>query len=230
MSQEPGPSRNFSPARILSVNVGMPQPVQVRDRAVLTSIFKSAVLGRRRVVRHNIEGDRQSDLTVHGGQYKAVYCYPSENYPFWKEQLPGADLPYGMFGENLTTEGLLEDEAYIGDQFRFGSAILQVTQPRMPCFKLGIRFNRSDIVKRFWQAGRPGIYFSIVEEGDLAPGDPVQLVLSAASTSVSVADVVRLYRGENTNPELVARALSAPLYGGWKQGVREHQDAPPLPF
>jgi MOSC domain-containing protein YiiM len=138
--------------RVLSVNVGMPKQLPT----VLTSIFKSPVEGRVAVRRHNIDGDRQSDLTVHGGPNKAVYCYPAEHYDYWKEQLPDMDLPYGAFGENLTTEGLTEDAVSIGDRFQVGSAVLRVTQPRMPCFKLGIRFGRADMVKRFWRSGRSG--------------------------------------------------------------------------
>jgi MOSC domain-containing protein YiiM len=206
--------------RILSVNVGQPRHVELGNSLVLTSIFKSPVEGRVTVRRHNIEGDRQADLTVHGGPNKAVYCYPREHYEYWREQLPDMDLPYAVFGENLTTEGLTEDAVFIGDQFRVGSAILQVTQPRMPCFKLAIRFGRADMVKLFWNSGRPGIYFSIVEGGDLAAGDTIERVLKGRE-SVSVADVVRLYRGDETDPELLARALRSPLSGGWKEELRE---------
>jgi MOSC domain-containing protein YiiM len=206
--------------RILSVNVGQPRHVELGNSLVLTSIFKSPVEGRVTVRRHNIEGDRQADLTVHGGPNKAVYCYPREHYEYWREQLPDMDLPYAVFGENLTTEGLTEDAVFIGDQFRVGSAILQVTQPRMPCFKLAIRFGRADMVKLFWNSGRPGVYFSIVEGGDLAAGDTIERVLKGRE-SVSVADVVRLYRGDETDPELLARALRSPLSGGWKEELRE---------
>jgi MOSC domain-containing protein YiiM len=187
---------------------------------VLTSIFKSPVEGRVAVRRHNIDGDRQSDLTVHGGPNKAVYCYPSEHYRYWKEQLPDRGLPYGMFGENLTTEGITEESVSIGDQFRVGSAVLQVTQPRMPCYKLGIRFGMSSMVKRFWQSGRSGIYFSVVEEGDLAAGDLVERIAQGPE-EISVADVVRLYRGDETSAELLDRALRAPLSGSWKEELRE---------
>jgi MOSC domain-containing protein YiiM len=206
--------------RVLSVNVGAPRQVQVKDTTVLTSIFKQPVQGRIAVRHHNLDGDKQSDLTVHGGPYKAVYAYSAEHYAFWKHELPGMDLPFGMFGENLTTQGLLENGVNIGDRFRIGSAVLQVTQPRMPCFKLGIRFGRSDIVKRFWRSGFSGIYFSIVEEGDLAAGDSIKLVAPAGS-GVTVADVVRLYRGDETDTALRDRALAAPLFGGWKDGLRE---------
>ncbi|HEY3827256.1 MAG TPA: MOSC domain-containing protein [Bryobacteraceae bacterium] len=217
--------------RILSVNVGTPKQAPTGDArvpagysTVLTSIFKSPVSGRVAVRGYNIEGDRQSDLTVHGGPNKAVYSYPSEHYPFWKEQLPDMDLPYGVFGENLTTEGLTEDLVRIGDQFRVGSAVLRVTQPRMPCFKLGIRFSRNDMVKRFWQSGRSGIYFAIVEEGDLAAGDPIEKI-AEGPVEISVADVVRLYRGDETSSELLNRALRAPLSGSWKEELRERRGA-----
>jgi MOSC domain-containing protein YiiM len=210
--------------RVVSVNVGTPKQVLVRERMVLTSIFKSPVEGRVAVRRHNIAGDRQADLTVHGGPYKAVYCYPTEHYRFWTEQLPDMELAPGMFGENLTTEGLVEEKVYVGDQFRVGSAVLQVTQPRMPCFKLGIRFGRPDMVKRFWQSQRSGFYFSIVEEGDVAAGDAIERTVHSPD-GISVADVVALYRGKEKSPELMERALRAPLFGGWKEQLREHYDA-----
>jgi MOSC domain-containing protein YiiM len=198
----------------------MPRQIKTPSAVVLTSIFKSPVVGRVAVRGHNIAGDRQSDLSVHGGPYKAVYSYPIEHYPFWQGQLPETEFEYGIFGENLTTEGLIEDAVYIGDQFRIGSVVLQVTQPRMPCYKLGIRFQRADMVKRFWQSGRSGIYFSVVAEGDLAAGDLIERVAHDAG-SITVADVVRLYRGDETNDELFERALRAPLSGSWKQELRE---------
>jgi len=201
----------------------MPRQVPYLAGTVLTSIFKSPVEGRRAVRCYNIEGDRQSDLTVHGGPNKAVYCYPSEHYAYWKEQLPASDFSiYGTFGENLTTEGLLESEVAIGDIFRAGTAILKVTQPRMPCFKLGIRFSLPTMVKLFWQSGRAGIYFSIVEEGDLAAGDSIER-LAAGPEHVTVADVVHLYRGDETNPELLERAMRSPLSGSWKEEIRERR-------
>ena len=189
---------------------------------VLTSIYKSPVEGRVGIRPHNVDGDRQSDLTVHGGPNKAVYCYPGENYPYWKEQLPDMDLPYGVFGENLTTQGITEEAVSIGDQFRVGSAVLRVTQPRMPCFKLGVRFERADMVKRFWQSGRPGIYFSVVTEGDVAAGDAIERIAQGPE-KISVADVVRLYRGDETSAELLDRALRAPLSGSWKEELRERR-------
>src|SRR5712671_7952605 len=136
-----------APMKVVSVNVGLPRQIISRGEAVLTSIFKDPVAGRVRVESLNLVGDRQSDLTVHGGAEKAVYVYPSEHYAFWREELPGVDLPWGSFGENLTVEGLAEDGLNIGDKLRIGSAEFMVTQPRIPCFKLAIRFNRTDIVK-----------------------------------------------------------------------------------
>jgi MOSC domain-containing protein YiiM len=194
--------------------------VETPAGVVLTSIFKSPVDGRRGIRAHNVDGDRQSDLTVHGGPYKAVYCYPEEHYAYWRGELPNYDFTPGNFGENLTTQGLDESEVAIGDRFRVGSAILQVTQPRMPCFKLGIRFARADMVKRFWHSGRPGIYFSIVEEGDVAAGDAIEF-LGGEPERVSIADVVALYRGTKVDSELRDRALKAPLFGSWKRELRE---------
>jgi MOSC domain-containing protein YiiM len=210
--------------RVLSVNVGSPKQVRLRNTTVLTSIFKSPVEGRVAVRRHNIAGDKQSDLRVHGGPYKAVYSYPAEHYRFWKEQLPDMDLPYAIFGENLTTEGLIEDAVHIGDQLRVGSAVLQVTQPRMPCYKLAIRFERPDMVKKFWQSGRSGIYFSVVEKGEVAAGDLIETMVQHPER-ISVADVVRLYRGDEKSPQLLERALRAPLFGGWKEELRDRREA-----
>lgn len=187
-------------------------------RTVLTSIFKSPVESRLAVRGHNIEGDRQADLRVHGGPYKAVYLYPSEHYGFWSGQLGLADLPFGAFGENLTTAGCTENDVCIGDRFRVGTAVLQVTQPRMPCFKLGLRFGRSDMVKRFWQSGLAGIYFSIVQEGDLAKGDALEKIEDGPE-QVTVADVVRIYKGEEWSSDLRERVLHSPLRGSWKRDI-----------
>src|SRR6266480_681018 len=148
--------------KVMSVNVGLPREVEWHGKTVLTSIFKEPVTGRVRVERLNLVGDRQSDLTVHGGVDKAVYAYPSEHYGYWRAELPGVDLPWGMFGENFTTEGLLEEAVYIGDKFRIGETEVMVTEPRMPCYKLGIKFGRADIIKRFLASRRTGFYFAVV--------------------------------------------------------------------
>src|SRR5271165_1240143 len=211
--------------RIVSLNLGKPKRVEVMSAAgehgvVLTAIFKSPVEGRVALRGYNLEGDRQADLTVHGGPHKAVYAYASEHYPYWRGELPGMELPYGMFGENLTTAGWTEENIQIGDRFRIGTAVLQVAQPRMPCFKLGIRFNRPDIVKRFWHSGRSGIYFSVVEEGELGAGDAMQRIESAQD-SVSVADLVRMYRGDEADPDKLKLVMKLSLPGGWKERIEE---------
>jgi MOSC domain-containing protein YiiM len=176
--------------KVLSLNVGLPRNVEWRDQIVRTSIFKEPVTGRRRVDRLNIEGDRQSDLSVHGGVEKAVYAYPAEHYELWRNELPGADLPWGAFGENLTTTGLAEDDVRIGDRFAIGSAELVVTQPRTPCFKLTIRFGRADMIKRFYRSGRSGFYLAVAKEGEIEAGDEISL-LSSDADAITVADAAR---------------------------------------
>jgi len=206
--------------KLLSVNVGLPREVEWKGKIVRTSIFKTPVVGRVRVAKLNVNGDQQSDLTVHGGIDKAVYAYPSEHYSFWRSELPGMDLPWGVFGENFTTVGLLED-THIGDRFRIGSAQFVVTQPRMPCFKLGIRFNRPDMVKRFLQSGRTGFYFAVLEEGEVAAGDSIEL-LERDEHNIPVADVVNLYRGDATNQDLLRRVSELPsLPNSWRDYFRK---------
>ena len=179
--------------KILSVNAGHPREIEWRGEVVRTSIFKEPVTGRVRVATLNLQGDEQSDLSVHGGTDKAVYAYPSEHYIFWRKELPGIEFPWGAFGENLTTEGLREGEVRIGDRLRAGSAEFVVTQPRMPCFKLAIRFNRPDIVKRFLRSGRTGFYLAVLREGDVGAGDAIEL-LDQDESRVSIADAVSKYQ------------------------------------
>lgn len=207
--------------KIVSINVGLPREVEWRGKAVRTSIFKAPVSGRVRVTRLNAEGDRQSDLSVHGGADKAIYAYPSEHYAFWRNELPDADLPWGAFGENLTTEGLLEAKVHIGDRFRAGSAEFIVTQPRMPCFKLGIRFNRPDMVKRFMHSRRSGFYLAVLREGEIAAGDSFDLV-AGDSSRITVTDIVELYAADAANQDLLRQAseLSA-LPESWRRYFRD---------
>jgi MOSC domain-containing protein YiiM len=161
---------------VISVNVGRPQTVRWNGRDERTSIFKEPVPGHLRVRRLGLEGDEQADLTVHGGPEKAVYAYPSEHYAYWRTQLSLASLPWGSFGENLTLGGFLEDKVHSGDELRIGSATLAVTRPRFPCYKLGIRFGSMDMVKKFQDSGRSGFYLRVVEEGEVAAGDDVELI------------------------------------------------------
>ena len=194
--------------KIVSVNVGLPRPVSWRGRRIMTGIFKEPVDRRVRVRKLNLEGDGQADLSVHGGVDKAVYVYPSEHYPFWRRELDLEDLPWGSFGENLTTEGWWEDEVHIGDRFRVGTAEVVVTQPRMPCFKLAMKFDRDDIVESFLEAGRPGFYLAVLQEGELGAGDTMERI-HEDENRVSVVDMVRLYldRHGEADRDLVERAV-----------------------
>src|SRR5215216_7764930 len=193
--------------KIISVNVGRPRLVMRNGEPVSTGIFKEPVDGRVMLRTLNLDGDRQADLTVHGGPEKAVYAYPAEHYPFWKGELPDMDIPVGMFGENFTTEGMLETELNIGDRFRIGSAEVMVTQPRMPCYKLGIRFGRADIIKRFLVSERTGFYFSVLKEGEVGAGDQIEL-LEKNDSGVTVVDVTRLYGSDKENVELLRHAIA----------------------
>jgi MOSC domain-containing protein YiiM len=207
--------------KLLSVNVGLPRELEWKGKIIRTSIFKRPVAGRVRVSTLNVEGDQQSDLTVHGGIDKAVYAYPSEHFAFWRTEFPGMELDWGVFGENFTIDGLLEETVHIGDRFRVGSAKFVVTQPRMPCFKLGIRFNRSDIVKRFLQSGRTGFYLAVLEEGEIAAGDSIE-VLEGDEHNVSIADVVNLYREDEGNQDLLRRVSELPsLPNNWREYFRK---------
>ncbi|HEY6284223.1 MAG TPA: MOSC domain-containing protein [Ktedonobacteraceae bacterium] len=193
--------------QVISVNVGLPRTLVLNGQTVVTGIFKEPVEGRIAVRRLNLDGDRQADLTVHGGRDKAVYAYPAEHYSFWREQFPEMELPWGMFGENLTLTGLLEDEVHIGDHFRVGSAKLVVTQPRVPCYKLGIKFGREDIIKRFLESGMTGFYFAVLEEGEVAAGDSISLS-HRDDHQIKVADFVRLYRQDKYNLDLIRRVVA----------------------
>jgi len=192
--------------KLISVNVGLPREVPWLDQTVSTAIFKKPVEHAVQLRRLNLDGDRQADLTAHGGPEKAVYVYPSEHYEFWWRELPGMELPWGAFGENFTSEGLLEDTTCIGDSFRVGGAIVTVTQPRMPCYKLGIRFGRDDIIKRFLASRRTGFYCSVVGEGEVRAGDLIE-PLGRAENRVSVADIVQLYVAKNADSGLLERAI-----------------------
>jgi MOSC domain-containing protein YiiM len=192
--------------RIVSLNVGLPRTIWWKDREVTTGIFKEPVKGPVTLRRFNLDGDRQADLENHGGKVKAVYAYPSEHYESWSDEMPGMELPWGIFGENLTTEGLREESVHIGDHFRIGTAVVMVTQPRIPCYKLGLRFGRDDIVKRFLESRRSGIYFEVVEEGLIDMGDTITRV-HEEENGVTVADINRAYVNGRENVPMIRRAL-----------------------
>jgi MOSC domain-containing protein YiiM len=189
--------------RIVSLNTGLPRDVEWRGRTVTTAIYKIPVEGRVSLRRLNLDGDRQADQTVHGGAFKAVYCYPIEHYAPWTKELKRRDLPLGMFGENFTTEGLDEDSVHVGDQFSIGSARVVVTQPRLPCYKLGIRFQSDDMVKRFLASGRTGFYLAVEREGDVGARDAIALV-GRDPHGIRVADITRLYVAKTFSREDVA--------------------------
>jgi MOSC domain-containing protein YiiM len=193
--------------KLISVNVGRPRLVSWEGRTVSTGIFKAPVDGPVTLRLLNLDGDRQADLTVHGGKTKAVYAYPFEHYEFWRNELPDMELPYGMFGENFTTSGMFEDAVHIGDRFRVGTAEVMVTEPRMPCYKLGLKFGRSDIIKRFLQSRRSGFYFAVLQEGEVKGGDSIEL-LSENRQGVTIADIVGLYAFEKGNLELLRRVVT----------------------
>jgi MOSC domain-containing protein YiiM len=206
---------------IISLNVGLPRLVLRNGEPVSTGIFKEPVEGRVMLRTLNLDGDRQSDLSVHGGPEKAAYLYPSEHYEFWKRELPDMDLPWGMFGENFTTTGLLETEVHIGDRFRIGDAEVMVTQPRMPCYKLGVRFGRADIIKRFLVSERTGFYFSVLKEGEVGAGDRIEL-LEKNVDGVTVVDITRLYSSDRENVELMRRAIATEgLPNSWREYFRK---------
>ncbi len=213
--------------KLISVSTGLPQEVTWHGRIVTTGIFKYPVEGRVALHKLNLDGDRQADLTVHGGEYKAVYCYPVAHYDYWRRELPGRELPTAIFGENFTTDGLHEDSVHIGDRFSIGSAEVIVTQPRLPCYKLGVRFQSDDIVKRFLASGRTGFYLAVTHEGEVGAGDEIN-VIDRDPNTVSVSEITRLYIAKRYGDEEVnsaARALRvAALPESWKEYFRERLD------
>jgi len=210
--------------KIVSLNVGMPQEVLWHGQPVTTGIFKSPTSERIRLRTLNLDGDRQADLTVHGGEHKAVYCYPVEHYTYWQKKLPGRDLPLGVFGENFTTKGMLEQEIHLGDRFAINDAEVVVTQPRLPCYKLGIRFQADDMVKKFLASRRIGFYVAVTREGSVAAGDEMIPVVQNAS-AISIANFLQLFLTKSFSD--ADRASLKELYAlpsvplDWKQYFRE---------
>jgi len=205
--------------KLVSVNTGLPRQVTWHGRSVTTAIFKEPVNGRVSLSKLNLNGDRQADLSVHGGEYKAVYCYPLAHYDFWKRERPGRELPMGMFGENFTVDGVLDESVHIGDRFSVGSAEVVVTQPRLPCYKLGIRFDDDEMVKRFFVSGRTGFYLAVAREGVVGAGDEITSI-SRDPIGVPVSEITPLSaekRYGDADILCVRRALRvAALPEGWK--------------
>jgi len=197
-----------------------------KGQTISTGIFKKPVPGPIQLRTLNLEGDRQADLGVHGGPHKAVYAYPSEHYPYWRDELPGADLPAGVFGENFTTQGLLEEDLHIGDRLQVGSSIVMVRQPRTPCYKLAARFRRDDMIDRFLVSGRSGFYFSVEKEGTVAADDTFEL-LSRNNAGITVAEMNRLLVTDRYNHALLNKAIStAALPEHWREYFSKRIDQP----
>lgn len=207
---------------IISVNVGTPREVVWQGKSITTGIFKEPVDAPVMMSTLNLDGDRQADLTVHGGTEKAVYVYPAEHYEYWRNELPDVDLPWGVFGENFTTEGLLEDALYIGDRFRIGEAEVIVTQPRLPCYKLGVKFGHADMVKKFLSSRRTGFYLAVLREGMIKAGDAFELVDRDAE-HVTVADITRLYAFERDDLVTLRRAVEVEALPESWRSYFEHQ-------
>jgi MOSC domain-containing protein YiiM len=218
-----GVTRKGLDMELVSVNTGFPREVMWHGRSVTTAIFKEPAEGRVALRKLNLEGDRQADLSVHGGEHKAVYCCPLAHYDYWKRELPGRDLPMAVFGENFTTDGLLEHSIHLGDQLSVGSAEVVVTQPRLPCYKLGLRFQSDDMVKRFLTSGRTGFYFAVAREGEVGAGDEIK-VIARDPHAVTVSEITRLYIAKRYGDDdltSVRRALRvAALPESWKTYFR----------
>ena len=216
--------------RLISVNTGLPREVTWHGRNVTTAIYKQPVPARVALRKLNLDGDRQADLRVHGGEYKAVYCYPLVHYEYWKRELPGRDLPLGIFGENFTLDSFVEESVHLGDQFAVGSAEVVVTQPRLPCYKLGIRFEADDMVKRFFVSGRTGFYLAVTCEGEVGVGDEIRSI-SHDPNGIPVSEITRLYaekRYSDADVAWVRRALRvAALPQRWKEYFRSRLEQIP---
>jgi MOSC domain-containing protein YiiM len=206
---------------LISISVGLPRQVTWQGKPVTTAIFKEPVQGRILLRTLNLDGDRQADLNVHGGADKAVYLYPAEHYDYWHTELSNRDLPWGSFGENFTVTGLLEDAVHIGDRMRIGSAEVVVTQPRLPCYKLGIKFGQPEMVKRFAKSRRTGFYVAVREQGEVGTGDAIQL-LGRDTHQITVADITRMYLRDTGDLETMRRALQVEaLPEGWRSYFAE---------
>lgn len=210
--------------KLISLNVARPRLAMYRGQTFNTGIFKQPVDGPVPLRTLNLDGDRQADLNVHGGPYKAVYAYPSEHYPFWRNELPGMDLPWGMFGENFTTEDVCESALHIGDRLQIGAAIVMVRQTRTPCYKLVAKFQRDDMIERFLVSGRSGIYFSVEKEGTVSAGDSFEL-LSRAPEAISIGEMNQLIATDRFDRALLEKAIATPaLPEEWRDHFSERLD------
>ena len=203
--------------KLLSVNVSLPKEVPYNDQIITTGIFKEPVSGRVAVRTINVEGDGQADRKVHGGRDMAVYAYPVEHYPYWEQALGRDGFPFGQFGENLTIAGLTEEQVRVGDVLRVGGALLQVTQPRIPCYKLALRMGEGlDFPRRFQDSGRLGFYLRVLEEGEIGAGDAIERVQSAEG-SATIAEFIGVYLHQTHDPDSLRHVLaSRDLGDAWR--------------
>jgi MOSC domain-containing protein YiiM len=212
--------------KLISLNVARPRLTVYKGETINTGIFKKPVSGSVMLCTLNLDGDRQADLSVHGGPFKAVYAYPLEHYGFWRDQLPNIELPPGAFGENFTTEGLSEEDLHIGDRLRIGDAIVMVRQPRMPCYKLAAKFQRDDMIDRFLLSGRSGIYFSVEQEGEVAAGDSIEIV-SRNPESITIAEINSLLVTDRYNRDLLEKAIATvALPESWRERFTQRLTGP----
>jgi len=212
--------------KLISLNVARPRLVVYQGATINTGIFKQPVQGPIPLRTLNLDGDRQADLSVHGGPNKAVYAYPAEHYPYWRKELPEADLPWGAFGENFTTTGIFEDDLHVGDRLQVGSSILMVRQPRMPCYKLAAKFQRDDMIRRFLVSGRSGFYFSVEQEGTVAAEDSFEL-LTRNRDGITISEMNRLFVREKYNQGLLRKAIqTAALPEDWRDYFAERLERP----
>lgn len=195
--------------RLISLNVARPRLMLYKGSSISTGIFKQPVTGPVLLRALNLDGDRQADLGAHGGPYKAVYGYPTEHYEYWRKELPATDLPWGMFGENFSTEGLFENELHVGDRLQVGGTIIMVRQPRTPCYKLAAKFRRDDMIERFLHSGRSGFYFSVEQEGQMAAGDSFEII-HRAPEAVTIEEMNRLFVKDKYNRSLLEKAIATP--------------------
>jgi len=216
--------------KLISLNVARPRLTVYKGATINTGIFKMPVSGRVMLRALNLDGDKQADLSVHGGPYKAAYAYPSEHYEYWRHELPEMELSWGAFGENFTTEGLREglgeDELHIGDRLRIGASIVMVRQPRMPCYKLVAKFQRDDMIERFLLSGRSGFYFSVEQEGEVENGDSIEII-SREHDGITIAEMNRLFVHDRYNRDLLQKAIAtAALPEAWREYFRPRLNAP----
>jgi MOSC domain-containing protein YiiM len=211
------PLNSIAAPTLLSICVSKAKDVDVDGIIVSTGIFKLPVTGKVKVRRLNLNGDEQADLTVHGGPDKAVYAYPIEQYAYWKKELPNRELEWGSFGENLTVSGFTEDSVCIGDKLKIGTALFAVTQPRIPCYKLGIRLGDPSMIKRFYKSGKWGFYLSVLEEGEIETGDQISHQ-SSDGNGIRLSDVSHCFLDPTVDAALFARVLQSNL----AQQMKDH--------